>query len=70
SRDPHSAVCIAVAGASNLLSSQPRETLPPFSQSRRFENSDNTINASSHVLESSSSSSRYPMDTTGASTGQ
>lgn len=71
SRDPHSAVCIAVAGASNLISLQPRETLPPFSRSRPLGNSDNTINASPHALESSSSSSRYPLlDTTRTSTGQ
>lgn len=52
-RDPHSATCIAVAGASNLMSAR-RKTLQPF-----------TINASD-TLESPSTSPRHRQkDTTG-----
>jgi hypothetical protein len=65
-RDPHAAVCIAIAGASNLLSS-PRTTLPPFSRAFRPV----TMNASPSALESFSSCSQYPVsDTMGAPLGQ
>jgi len=68
-RDPHASVCIAIAGASNLLSS-PRTTLPPFS---RVPPRPTTINTSPSALEKiSSSHSRYPSieDTTRAPSGQ
>ena len=65
-RDAHASVCIAIAGASNLLSS-PRATLPPFSRASRP-----TMKTRPFVLEESTpSSSRYPLqDTTGALSGR
>jgi len=68
-RDTHASVCIAIAGASNLLSSA-RATLPPFSRAPRPAI---TMKPSPSVLEESTpSSSRYPplQDTTGAPSGQ
>ena len=57
SRDPHASVCIAIAGASCLLSPS-RVTLPPFS---RGPPRPTTINTSPSALEDlSSSHSRYP----------
>jgi hypothetical protein len=54
-RDPHSAVCIAIAGASNLLNGH--RTLPPFTR---------TIKPSQSVLESPNTLSISKQDTMGA----
>jgi hypothetical protein len=64
-RDPHAALCIAIAGASNLLSPS-RTTLPPFS--RAFHPT--TINASQTALVPLPSSQYQFKDTMGALPGQ
>jgi len=66
-RDPHSAIAIAIAGASILLSTS-RSTLPPFSS---VYTSTQTINTSQYILDNTSSTySQYQKDTMGVSSGQ